>query len=285
MIGLDLVFTKYLINESKLYTGERVRSLLWGLLGIVLTALVLFNTLQVGKQSYPLSLSDLSIGIEEALAKPQRKPRLEVKILEGKITSIGEKVITIESSEFTGELIAIGKWLLISANDAGVYSWSDVKHYVSEGDALIVVTTISRRNKTLNVLLALKQGDVILVRPIVLRYYAKGLKHTKLYMGIYCKVVGRRGPYLVVERNGFTGLLMADPNGKWYKAGYGEVTWNEIVDEFKEGDLVRVFCHNVLVMKEEFSEKFGISFIVWSYSGSIIDLTSGVAITKIAQEE
>ena len=277
---LDNSFTKFLINKLNSSVGGRVRKIL--VLGAIAVIALILSLFQL-----PLNLSntpnlDLNAGIEEVLAKPQRKPRLEVKTFEGRITSIGERAISVESDEFTGELIAVGKWLFISSEDAGVYSWSDVKQYVSEGDALIVMTTISRENKTLNVLLALKQEGVILVRPIMLRYYARGYKHTKLYMGIYCKVVGRRGPYLMVERNGFTGLLMADPSGKWYKAGYGEVTWSEVVNKFKDGDLIRVFCHNILVMKEEFNEKFGISFIVWSYSGSIIDLTSGVAITKVS---
>ena len=166
--------------------------LVLGAIAAVALMLFLFS-FQLPLSGTPSLDLDLNAGIGEALAKPQGKPRLEVKAFEGRIASVGERAISVEGDEFAGELIAVGKWLLISANDAGVYSWGDVKHYVSEGDALIVMTTISRRNKTLNVLLALKQGDAILVRPIVLRYYARGYKHTKLYMGIYCKVVGGGG--------------------------------------------------------------------------------------------
>jgi len=261
--------------------GDRVKGILLGLLGAVLASLVLLNMFQIESQSTSLNLSSLNIGIEEALAKPQKKLKLEVKIFEGKITSVEEKTIKVESDEFTGELIAVGKWLLISDSEAGVYGWSDIREYINEGDALVVMTTISRKNETFNVLLALKQDDVILVRPIALRYYARGYKHTELYMGIYCKVVGRKGPYLLTEKKGVNGLLIVNPSSKWYKAGHGEVTWSEVVEEFKEGDYIRVFCHNVLVMKKEFSEKFGISFIIWGYSGAMIDLTSGVAITKV----
>jgi len=40
-------------------------------------------------------------------------------------------------------------------------------------------------------------------------------------------------------------------------------------------DIIRFFCHNVLIMKQEFAERFGINAIIWGYSGAIIDLTSG----------
>ena len=257
-----------------------MKKVIW-LLGAVLVVLLLTSALSFRGEDVGLSLDDLDVEMEEVLAKPQRRPKLEVKAFEGRVTSIGERSIVVEDDEFIGELIAIGKWLLISSEDAGVYSWSDVKGYVNEGDAFIVMVVVSRGNKTFNILLALKQSNTILIRPIALRYYAKGHKHTRLYMSIYCKVVGRRGPYLVIEKNGVTGLLMADPNSKWYKAGHEETTWSGIVNEFKEGDLIRVFYHNVLVFKDEFREKFGIGFVIWSYSGAIIDLTTGLAITKV----
>jgi len=49
------------------------------------------------------------------------------------------------------------------------------------------------------------------------------------------------------------------------------VTWSDVADEFHVGDTIRLFCHNILVMKKEFSEIFGIDVFIWGYSGAIID--------------
>lgn len=118
----------------------------------------------------------------------------------------------------------------------------------------------------------------MMFRPILLKVYAAGHKHTKTYMGPRGELVDKGKNYMVLENDGRR--VIASTRGKWIKAGGGEVTWSDVADEFHVGDTVRLFCHNILAMRKEFSDVFGIDGFIWGYSGAIIDLTSGTALSR-----
>ena len=110
------------------------------------------------------------------------------------------------------------------------------------------------------------------------RVYSAGHRHTKTYMGPRGELVEKGKNYMILEKDGRR--VIASTRGKWIKAGGGEVTWSDVADEFHVGDTVRLFCHNILAMRKEFSDVFGIDVFIWGYSGAIIDLTSGTALSR-----
>ena len=200
-------------------------------------------------------------------------------VLETKIVSINNSSITIVGED--GEevsLSAIGKWIIISEEIIPATNWTDAMNYVDEGEATVVMGTMARGNETHYICLGLKQGDVMMFKPILLKIYAAHYKHTKTYMGPRGELVDKGKNYMILERDGRK--VIASTRGKWIKAGGGEVTWSDVADEFHVGDTVRLFCHNILVMRKEFSDIFGIDAFIWGYSGAIIDLTSGVALSR-----
>ena len=178
-----------------------------------------------------------------ALAKPNDLCKLKVVSFEGRITSVDGKSTTVESESFSGSLIALGEWLLFTESEVSVYDWSKAREYVREGEAFIIMTTITKANKTLNVLLGLKQDGVGLIRPIMLRYYALKHLHSKMYIGVRVKLVYKGDNFIILEKEKeelgrIRGLALV--NGKWIKAGYGEVTWSDVKDEFKIGGHYKV---------------------------------------------
>jgi len=250
-------------------------------LGLIIA--VLLSTMSLWLQPYGGTDFDFNAGVE-VLAKPNVKLKFKVKLFEGTITAITDTAITVEAEEFSGNLIAIGKWIYVYEGVIGIAEWARVKNYVEEGRALIAMASITKGNKTLDVLLGLKQENLVLVRPILIRYYTEKHYHTKAYIGIYGKIVSKGGNFLLIENKGIRGLVVVDAESTWYKAGYGLVTWKDVADEFKVGDLIRIFCHNVLILKEEFAERFGFNAVIWGYSGAIIDLTSGTAISRYIEK-
>ena len=201
-------------------------------------------------------------------------------ILETKIVSVNNSSITIISEG--GEeisLLAMGKWIIISDEIIPKTKWIDAMNYVKEGEATVVMGTITRDNETHYICLGLKQEEVMMFRPVLLKVYAASHRHTKTYMGPRGELVEKGKNYMILERDGRR--VIASTRGKWIKAGGGEVTWSDVADEFHVGDTIRLFCHNILVMKKEFSDIFGIDVFIWGYSGAIIDLTSGTTLSRV----
>ena len=203
-----------------------------------------------------------------------------VKIVKATVVSINNSTVTATIEGETLDLFARGPWLIITGELVEKAWWKKAKDYVKEGEALIAMSTVTRENKTFNVLLGLKQDDIILVKPILLRCEAKRHLHTNRYLSVKGEIVDKGNNYLLIERNESKGLVIIGSKSKWIKAGSGEVTWEEVANEFKAGDTIRIFCHHILVMKEEFAEAFGINTFIWGYSGAIINLTSGTTISK-----
>jgi len=208
------------------------------------------------------------------------KENVKVKVFEGIITLISNDSITVESEEFSGQLLAKGRWFFIDGSYIGIKSWVKVYCYIEEGEALIVMASISKDDKTINLLLGLKQEDLALLRPIILKQSIRKYAHTKNYFGIYGTILYKGNNYLLINNRGYRAIVAISENSTWYKAGDGLVTWEEVRGEFNDGDRIRVFCHNILILNKELSKYFGFNAIIWGYSGAIIDLTSGVSITK-----
>ncbi len=202
----------------------------------------------------------------------------KIRVLNGTITSIANTTIVVKSGEFSGELIASGKWLLVTQSDVGTYHWMETMEYVREGDALIVMASVSRDNETLNALLGLRQGDTFIVRPTLVKYFTHERRHGTFEFT--CKLVEKRGYSFIIEKKGFKALVFINPEGRWYRAGQGEVLWKDVVDEFNLGDTLWLCTHNILVFKSEFAEIFGINAVIWGFSGAIIDLDTGIALAK-----
>ena len=210
---------------------------------------------------------------------------LEIKVNAEKPTFLHVTVDSLDNSTITvvnesGEsikLFARGRWILIS-EEVRAMPWIEAMNYVEGGDALIVMTTLGKGNVTRDILLGIKQGDVILVRPSLLRHCAKGHRHSSTYLSFRGEVADTGENYMMLERNGNAVLAMA--NGEWVKAGGETVTWKDVSDEFRPGDEVRLFCHNIVVMNDDFAENFGIRGFIWGYSGAIIDLTSGTTLSR-----
>ena len=214
----------------------------------------------------------------DIMAKPSEAVK-SLDVLETKIVSVDNSSITVigESGEEIS-LLAKGKWIIISDEIIPKTEWIDAMSYVKESEAVVVMATITRGNETHYICLGLKQGEVMMFKPILLKVYAAGHKHTKTYMGPRGELVDKGKNYMILENDGRR--VIALTNGKWIKAGGGEVTWSDVADEFHVGDTVRLFCHNILAMRKEFSDIFGIDGFIWGYSGAIIDLTSGTALSR-----
>lgn len=194
------------------------------------------------------------------------------------IVSMDNATITIESEEYSGSLISKGKWIALTSDDAELCKWLEASTLIEMGNATIAMATLSKDNKTINVLLGLKQGDLILIRPKIIKRAIAKAKHGTFEFT--CKLVGKVGPFLVVEKKGIRALVLVDPDGKWYKAGYGAVTWREVVNELNVGDALWLCTHNIAILKKGFAEVLGVRALIWGFSGAIIDLTNGIAIAK-----
>ena len=230
------------------------------------------------KAVFAISIIAMVLLVSGAYAFEIRVAAEKPAFLHVAIDSIDNSTITIvnESGENLS-LFAKGRWILIS-EEVRVMPWIEAMNYVEGGDALIVMTTIEKGNVTRDILLGIKQGDLILVRPSLLRYCAKGHKHSSIYLSFRGEVADTGENYMILERNGNTVLALA--NGEWIKAGGETVTWKDVSDEFRPGDEVRLFYHNLLVMNDDFAENFGIKGFIWGYSGAIIDLTSGTTLSR-----
>ena len=202
----------------------------------------------------------------------------KIKVFNGTVTSITNTSIAVRSGEFSGELIAVGKWLLVARSDVGVYHWAKTMEYVREGDSVIVMASLSKGNETINLLLGLRQGDTFLARLALVKYSKHEWKHGTFEFS--CKLVEKRGYSLIIEKKEFKALVAINPNGKWYRAGQGEVLWKDVINEFNPGDMLWLCTHNILVFKTGFAEIFGINAIIWGFSGAIIDLDAGIALAK-----
>ena len=214
----------------------------------------------------------------DMMANPSETVK-SLDVLETKIVSVDNSSITVigEDDEEIS-LLAKGKWIIISDEIIPKTEWIDAMSYVKESEAVVVMATITRGNETHYICLGLKQGEVMMFKPILLKVYAAGHKHTKTYMGPRGELVDKGENYMILENDGRR--VIASTRGKWIKAGGGEVTWSDVADEFHVGDTVRLFCHNILAMRKEFSDVFGIDGFIWGYSGAIIDLTSGTALSR-----
>jgi len=203
--------------------------------------------------------------------------RRGVMFKEAQVVSVGSGSITALVDGNLVELRAGGKWLVVAEGALCEANWSKVAELVGEGSAKLAF--IKEAEGSLSVLLGLKQGDVLVFRPALLELCAKRWLHTRTYLSVKARIVEKGSNYLVLERSSYRALAFI--NGSWVKAGVGEVQWSQVADEFKVGDEVRLFCHNVLLVDQGFEEAFGLAGFIWGYSGAIIDLSSGTALSRL----
>ena len=203
---------------------------------------------------------------------------MSIRVAEVTITSIGNSTIVVVEDGEAVELSAEGLWRMITSDFVNRTVWAKARGHISEGNATVVIASVSKEGETRNLMLGLKQDEVILIKPILLKLWAKRHVHTNRYLSVKGQIAHKGVNYLLIERNDLKALAIV--GGEWVKAGAGNVTWEEVANELKVGDTVRLFCHNILVMRQEFVEIFGINAFIWGYSGAIIDLTSGTALSK-----
>lgn len=206
--------------------------------------------------------------------------KYSVRIFNGTITSITSSNITIESDVFSGTLSTNGSWIYIDREIIKRGEWGGVYGQLSEGDAFIAMLSIEKDGRSLGILLGLKQNDILVFRTRILNHYTSRWMHTRNYFGIYGKIVYKGENYIAINKDGRKILVIVGQETEWYKAGYGVVKWSEVRDEFNEGDTVRIFYHNILILDNRLAEYLGFKAILWGYSGSIIDLDSGTALMK-----
>ncbi len=201
--------------------------------------------------------------------------RDRVRVLEVTVSSVTNSSVVAEE---VGELFARGKWLVVSEAYTGLCPWLKAKEFVKPGKATAVVAVVARGNRTAAVLLGLRQGNCSLVRPILLRRSAA--KHRHGTMEGACKLVAKLGASLLVERGKLRALVLMNPEGKWRRAGSGDVRWKDIVGELNVGDTLWICFHNIVVLRPKFAEVFGFNAVIWGFSGAIIDLDTGLALAK-----
>ena len=194
------------------------------------------------------------------------------------IKSIDNSTVTAIISGSEIDLFAKGRWVVIS-DEIETLPWIEAMKYVESGDAVVAMATVTKGNQTGDVLLGVKQGDLILVRPILLKHCAKHHKHASSYLSFRGTLIETKENYMILERDGHRVIALA--NGKWIEAGgEEEVTWADVRDEFKPGDQIRLFYHDIAVFNEKFENLTGIKALIWSYSGAILDLTSGTTLSR-----
>jgi len=234
--------------------------------------------IDVKKVAIAISVIAVILLISSAYAFEVKVNAEKPTFLTASINSIDNSTITITSeSGESMKLFAAGKWILIS-DEVERLAWTEARSYLEKGNALIVMTTLSKGNASKNVLLGVKQNDIILVRPILIKHYVKAHRHAATYLSFRGTLADKGENYMILERDG--AKILAITNGDWIKAGGGEVTWKDVSNEFQPGDEIRLFYHNLVVMKSEFTENFGINGFIWGYSGAIIDLTSGTTLSR-----
>ena len=220
-----------------------------------------------------------ALAVTPALAQPQSEQKPLTVICQAVITSVSDNSVTVEVGGESLELPVEGRWLTIS-DKLETTSWTSAKDLVSEGPATIAYATLTEGGAVAKqVLMGVKQGETALFRPVLLKLYAKKHGHTKHYFSIYGYVAGKGENYLKLERNGLTAIALV--KGRWLTNGGNQATWTEVSSRFNEGDLVRLFFHNIMVFKDDFAEAFNLKALIWGYSGAIIDITSGTILTRV----
>ena len=225
-------------------------------------------------------------GIAEDLGYSRKFPR--PRFLSVNVTEVGDSYVAVESDALSGKLVALGTWLYVHGAEAGRARWAEIKDRVSTGPAVAAVVEVERGDKRVLVLAGLRQGEIgeglLIVRPWLLRRCAERLLSTRHYLGIYANVTVSTSHYMLVETRAGAALAILQPGSKWYVAGRGEATWSEVAGEFRKGDLIRIFCHNVLILSDEFAEHMGFKALIWGYSGAIINLTTGTTVCKFVEK-
>lgn len=250
------------------HVGDYMRGkyLVFASVAVVLVCLVLFTS------SYGVA----SISVSEG---EQLRDKLEVKIFRGTIVSVTNTSVVVEGDEFSGELIARGMWIGVNESFIGRGSWIKVMGKVETKDSLIAMVSVEKNERTFNILLGLEQDGLTILRPRLFKVF-----HTKNYFAIYGEIISKGTNYMVIKNHDRKVVVVINPDSTWYKAGQGVVTWSEVSGEFKPGDVIRVFYHNILVLRKNFRDSFGINAILWGYSGAIIDLTSGTSLVRYLGE-
>ncbi len=200
-----------------------------------------------------------------------------VEVFEAVIVSVDNSTVVVDRDGERLTLLADGSWIALTNESVSKGSWDEVSSDVRAGEALVVAALVGREGAD-GVLAGLKQEGITLIRLALIKHCAKRHFHTRAYMGVRGVIAGKGSNYLLIERGGVRAIALV--NGEWVKAGYGKVTWDEVSDEFEVGDIVRIFCHNILIMNDEFAKVFGVRAFIWGYSGAIVDLTSGVTLSR-----
>ena len=239
----------------------------------LLTVIIAVSLIISISGAYALNALPDSAG--EELVNDLRKKVVAEEVV---VTSIDNSTITIlrESGEQM-KLLAKGRWIMVSDEVRGL-PWIEAKDYVKEGTAQAIILARNVENETKGILLGLRQDEVTIFRPMLAKACAKRHKHTSIYLSFRGEVERIGENYMILRRG--DQRVLALTRGNWTKAGDGEVEWKDVSSEFDQGDQVRLFYHNLVIMNNFFAENLGIRGFIWGYSGAIIDLTSGTTLSR-----
>ncbi len=237
-------------------------------LTIIIAISLLFSTLIIHSLS-------VSANVDPVATAGVALTRSKIRFFKANITLIADSYIIANDSI---KLITGGRWLVISNNLTAIQYWSKVKSYIDDGLALLIIASITRNGRAYNVLLGLRQNSKVLLRPALIKCCK--LKYLHGAVEFTCKLIGRRGFSLLVEKKGFKALILLNPNGKWRRAGNGDVYWRDVVNEFNIGDTLWICTHNILILKPVLAKFTGVNALIWGFSGAIIDLSNGLALAK-----
>ena len=215
------------------------------------------------------------IGFSLVVLEAQPKlPKSKARIirLRVQVISANNRTLTVQARNRTGKLFAAGKWIVISGGERESLDWSEVRNFIKVGENATIAFTIMRRNnRTIPILLALKQGNVRLVRYIPRRSLSlliskrvradfKAIVMNASERGILAKV-GNRSVFIIMA-------------GRWIKAGEGSTSWSEVRGLFSPGDKIWVYGR-MIILKRSLK---GIRAIV--VPKTVINLDTGVSLIR-----
>ncbi len=209
----------------------------------------------------------------------QSKLEHRIKVFKATIAEVTNNTITIQVNNTSIRLLSLGKWIIVSDGIVDFCKWNKIKGYVKQSEALVVVLTVRRMNKTLSILLGLRQENLTLFRPQLLKFAIYKRRHGTFEFA--CKLLAKGNSLILIEARKFKFITVV--KGKWIKAGDGIVSWSDVVNEFNVGDRLWICCHNIVVFKPKFIRIFGVHGLIYGFSGALIDIDSGIALVKYPQ--
>ncbi|RLF22390.1 MAG: hypothetical protein DRN15_09165 [Thermoprotei archaeon] len=214
-------------------------------------------------------ISALLILIPLSTSATTSKPRC--RALEVDVIGVTNSTITvlIENREVT--MFTRGLWILISNTTVDIVPWKHAAECIDKGRATIAFTHVSRGNRTLYVLLGVRQEEVILIRLLVLRHLA----HRRVGLRKFTGKLMAKGDELIMVRTKDVRVL-AIVKGRWYRVGHGEVTWSDVSSEFHAGDRLWL-CGRVWLLERS---PLKVHIAICYLDGALVDIDQNITLLR-----